>query len=47
MQLDRDDFVAYPRVPAFPKVLHLGQFRHEGRLERPRPPCYPWRSWKK
>jgi len=47
VQPHRADGIADSDVPLFPKILHLGQLWHVGRLERSRPPCYPWRAWKK
>jgi len=47
VHLRGDNLVADPDVPALTKIFHLGQLRHEGRLERPCAPCYPWRAWRK
>lgn len=47
VQLYREDLVAHPGVPLFPKIFHLGQLRHRRRLDRSRPPCYPSRAWKR
>ena len=47
MQLHGHDLFPETCIPAFPKIFHLRQFRHRRRLDRLRPPCYPWRAWKK
>jgi hypothetical protein len=47
MQLHDTDLLTKPRVPAFTIKFDLSQFRHGGRLDRPKAPCYAWRAWKK
>jgi hypothetical protein len=47
MQPNGANSVSDPDVPFLAKIFYLGQLWHAGRLERSRPPCYPWREWKK
>ncbi len=47
VQSNCEDLLSDPDVPPFPKIFDLGQLRHGRRLDRPWPPCYPWRAWKK
>jgi hypothetical protein len=47
MQMEGENPGAQPWVPAFAKILDLGQLRHGRRLDRPEAPCYPWPAWKK
>ncbi len=47
VQSNREDLLSDPDVPSLPKIFDLGQLRHGRRLDRPGPPCYPWRAWRK
>jgi hypothetical protein len=47
VQLHCGDLLTEARVPASTIVFDLSEFRHGGRLDRPKAPCYAWRAWKK
>lgn len=47
VQLHGTDLLAEPGIPALTIIFDLSQFRHGGRLDRLKAPCYAWRAWKK